>query len=165
LIGKRAKSIYEAGTRSGASIKVKLLREQEFVMRLYRTKRHKTFFRIAGFYRRNKVVFAGRVGTDDSGPPLAMGSHQVSVFWIERDRERRAATFASPGHRRRRIDDSLAVMIFTLRIAQVHKKLIPECGKPLLPTQKTAASSRHCSKSGCRCSYPLRSFKIAPVEP
>jgi bifunctional non-homologous end joining protein LigD len=32
LIGKRAKSIYEAGMRSGASIKVKLLREQEFVI-------------------------------------------------------------------------------------------------------------------------------------
>ena len=98
---------------------------RKFFMRigLYRTKRHKTFFRIAGFYRRNKVVFAGRVGT--------------------RDRERRAATANRAGP----------------------QELIPECGKPLLPTQKTAASSRHCSKSGCRCSYPLRSFKIAPVEP
>jgi bifunctional non-homologous end joining protein LigD len=32
LIGKRAKSVYEAGTRSGPWIKIKLVNEQEFVI-------------------------------------------------------------------------------------------------------------------------------------
>jgi bifunctional non-homologous end joining protein LigD len=32
LIGKKAKSVYEVGTRSSAWIKIKLLHEQEFVI-------------------------------------------------------------------------------------------------------------------------------------
>ena len=66
LIGKRAKSVYEAGTRSGAWIKIKLLHEQEFVVGGYtEPEGTRQFFGslIVGFYRRNERVFVGRVGT------------------------------------------------------------------------------------------------------
>ena len=66
LIGKRAKSIYEVGTRSGAWIKIKLLHEQEFVIGGYtEPEGTRQFFGslIVGFYRRNELVFVGRVGT------------------------------------------------------------------------------------------------------
>jgi bifunctional non-homologous end joining protein LigD len=66
LIGKRAKSSYEVGTRSGAWIKIKLFHEQEFVIGGYtEPEGTRKFFGslIVGFYRRNKLVFVGRVGT------------------------------------------------------------------------------------------------------
>jgi bifunctional non-homologous end joining protein LigD len=66
LIGKRAKSAYEVGTRSGAWIKIKLLHEQEFVIGGYtEPEGTREFFGslIIGFYRRNELVFVGRVGT------------------------------------------------------------------------------------------------------
>ena len=66
LIGKRVKSIYEVGTRSGAWIKIKLLHEQEFVIGGYtEPEGTRQFFGslIVGFYRRNELVFVGRVGT------------------------------------------------------------------------------------------------------
>ena len=66
LIGKRAKSVYEPGARSGAWIKIKLLHEQEFVIGGYtEPEGTRKFFGslIVGFYRRNELVFVGRVGT------------------------------------------------------------------------------------------------------
>ena len=66
LIGKRKDSIYEVGQRSGAWIKLKLLKEQEFVIGGY-TEPEGTgqFFGsiIVGFYRGKKPIFAGKVGT------------------------------------------------------------------------------------------------------
>ena len=72
LIGKRAKSVYEAGTRSGAWIKIKLLHEQEFVIGGYTEPEDtRKFFGslIVGFYRRKELIFVGRVGTG-FGPAL-----------------------------------------------------------------------------------------------
>jgi bifunctional non-homologous end joining protein LigD len=66
VIGKRAKSPYEAGTRSGAWIKIKLLHEQEFVIGGYtEPEGTRKFFGslIVGFYRRKELIFVGRVGT------------------------------------------------------------------------------------------------------
>src|SRR4029077_13223462 len=66
LIGKRAKSVYEPGARSGAWIKIKLLHEQEFVIGGYtEPEGTRKFFGslIVGFYCRNELVFVGRVGT------------------------------------------------------------------------------------------------------
>src|SRR5258705_5813373 len=66
LIGKRAKLVYEPGARSGAWIKIKLLHEQEFVIGGYtEPEGTRKFFGslIVGFYRRNELVFVGRVGT------------------------------------------------------------------------------------------------------
>jgi bifunctional non-homologous end joining protein LigD len=73
LIGKRAKSPYEVGTRSGAWIKIKLLHEQEFVIGGYtEPEGTRKFFGslIVGFYRRNELVFVGRVGTGFSSALL-----------------------------------------------------------------------------------------------
>jgi bifunctional non-homologous end joining protein LigD len=66
LIGKKATSVYEPGARSGAWIKIKLLHEQEFVIGGYtEPEGTRKFFGslIVGFYRRNQLVFVGRVGT------------------------------------------------------------------------------------------------------
>ena len=63
LIGKRAKSIYEVGTRSGAWIKIKLLHEQEFVIGGYtEPESTRQFFGslIVGFYRRQRVGICGK---------------------------------------------------------------------------------------------------------
>ena len=66
LIGKRKTSIYEVGQRSGAWIKLKLLKEQEFVIGGYtEPEGNRQFFGsiILGFYRKKELVFAGKVGT------------------------------------------------------------------------------------------------------
>ncbi|HEY8900861.1 MAG TPA: non-homologous end-joining DNA ligase [Chthoniobacterales bacterium] len=66
LIGKRKDSTYEAGSRSGAWIKLKLLREQEFVIGGYtEPEGSRKFFGalIVGVYQRKKLVFCGKVGT------------------------------------------------------------------------------------------------------
>ncbi len=66
LIGKRANSPYESGSRSGAWIKLKLLREQEFVIGGYTnpegTRKHFGAL-IVGVYERKKLRFCGKVGT------------------------------------------------------------------------------------------------------
>ena len=66
LIGKRARSKYEAGRRSGAWIKVKLHKEQEFVIGGYTepegSRKHFGAL-LVGFYEGKKLKFAGRVGT------------------------------------------------------------------------------------------------------
>jgi bifunctional non-homologous end joining protein LigD len=66
LIGKQRKSVYEPGRRSGAWIKLKCVQEQEFVIGGYTPPQgaRKHFGAIlVGYYDKNKLVFAGKVGT------------------------------------------------------------------------------------------------------
>jgi bifunctional non-homologous end joining protein LigD len=66
LIGKRKDSLYEAGKRSGAWIKLKLHREQEFVIGGYTNPEGvRTNFGalLIGFYENKKLKFCGKVGT------------------------------------------------------------------------------------------------------
>jgi bifunctional non-homologous end joining protein LigD len=66
LIGKRPDSVYEPGSRSGAWIKLKLHREQEFVIGGYTDpegSRHAFGSVIVGYYAGRKLQFAGKVGT------------------------------------------------------------------------------------------------------
>lgn len=66
LIGKRLGSPYEAGRRSGAWIKLKLLQAQEFVIGGYTeptgTRAHLGAL-LVGFYKDGKLCYAGKVGT------------------------------------------------------------------------------------------------------
>jgi bifunctional non-homologous end joining protein LigD len=66
LIGKRKDSLYEAGRRSGAWIKLKLHHEQEFVIGGFTNpeggRRHFGALLIC-FYEKNKLKFCGKVGT------------------------------------------------------------------------------------------------------
>ncbi|HEX9048214.1 MAG TPA: non-homologous end-joining DNA ligase, partial [Verrucomicrobiae bacterium] len=66
LIGKRADSVYEAGQRSGAWIKLKLHREQEFVIGGYTDPAGSRLHFgavLVGFYEGRKLKFCGKVGT------------------------------------------------------------------------------------------------------
>lgn len=66
LIGKRTDSIYEAGRRSGAWIKLKLHQEQEFVIGGYSDPEGtRQFFGalLIGFHSGGKLKFCGKVGT------------------------------------------------------------------------------------------------------
>lgn len=66
LIGKRTDSVYEAGKRSGAWIKLKLRREQEFVIGGYTNPQGaRTHFGalLVGFYEGKQLRFSGKVGT------------------------------------------------------------------------------------------------------
>ena len=66
LIGKREDSLYEAGKRSGAWIKLKLHREQEFVIGGYTNPEGaRTNFGalLVGFYDNKRLKFCGKVGT------------------------------------------------------------------------------------------------------
>ncbi len=66
IIGKRADSVYEAGRRSGAWIKLKCVNEQEFVMGGYTppagARKHFGAL-LVGYYEKKKLLFAGKVGT------------------------------------------------------------------------------------------------------
>jgi len=66
LIGKRDDSLYEAGARSGAWIKLKLHTEQEFVIGGYtdpeRTRKHFGAL-LVGYYIGKQLMYAGKVGT------------------------------------------------------------------------------------------------------
>jgi bifunctional non-homologous end joining protein LigD len=66
LIGKQTSSLYEPGKRSGAWIKLKLRREQEFVIGGYTDpKGGRMHFGalLVGFFERDKLKFSGKVGT------------------------------------------------------------------------------------------------------
>jgi bifunctional non-homologous end joining protein LigD len=66
LIGKRKESRYEAGQRTGAWIKLKLHREQEFVIGGYTNpqgSRPHFGALLVGFHEDGKLHFAGKVGT------------------------------------------------------------------------------------------------------
>ena len=74
IIGKEAESVYEAGRRSGAWIKLKSLNEQEFVIGGYTppggSRKHFGAL-LVGYYEKKKLLFAGKVGTGFSGDLLA----------------------------------------------------------------------------------------------
>jgi bifunctional non-homologous end joining protein LigD len=66
LIGKKAGSLYEVGSRSSSWIKLKLLQEQEFVIGGYTDPEgSRQYFGalIVGFYKGKDLIFAGKVGT------------------------------------------------------------------------------------------------------
>lgn len=66
LIGKRLGSRYQSGQRSGAWIKLKVQKEQEFVIGGYTDPAgSREFFGaiLVGFYEDNRLRFAGKVGT------------------------------------------------------------------------------------------------------
>jgi bifunctional non-homologous end joining protein LigD len=66
VIAKRRDSIYEPGRRSGAWLKIKALREQEFVIGGYTPPGgSRKFFGsvVVGYYSKGKLMFASRVGT------------------------------------------------------------------------------------------------------
>lgn len=66
LIGKRAGSVYESGRRSGAWIKLKIVREQELVVAGYTAPQgSRSYFGslLVGYYDGKRLVPAGKVGT------------------------------------------------------------------------------------------------------
>src|SRR6266853_560688 len=75
IIGKLHDSLYEPGRRSGAWIKLKCVNEQEFVIGGYTPPQgaRKHFGAIlVGYYKNNKLVFAGKVGTGFTVKSLSM---------------------------------------------------------------------------------------------
>jgi bifunctional non-homologous end joining protein LigD len=66
LIGKRTGSLYEAGKRTGTWIKLKLVKEQEFVIGGYTdpggSRKHFGAL-LVGVQKKGKLVYAGKVGT------------------------------------------------------------------------------------------------------
>ena len=74
IIGKVRASVYEAGRRSGAWIKLKCVNEQEFVIGGYTPPQgaRKYFGAIlVGYYKNDDLVFAGKVGTGFTAKSLA----------------------------------------------------------------------------------------------
>ncbi len=74
IIGKQRQSAYEPGRRSGAWIKLKCVREQEFVIGGYTPPQgsRKYFGAIlVGYYENKQLVFAGKVGTGFTGKTLS----------------------------------------------------------------------------------------------
>lgn len=75
LIGKQRDSVYQPGRRSGAWIKLKCVNQQEFVIGGYTPPQgsRKYFGAIfVGYYRDEKLLFAGKVGTGFTGKLLSM---------------------------------------------------------------------------------------------
>jgi bifunctional non-homologous end joining protein LigD len=65
-IAKRKNSLYETGHRSGAWVKIKFHKGQEFVIAGYTLpKKSRQYFGalILGYYKGKRLIFAGRVGT------------------------------------------------------------------------------------------------------
>jgi bifunctional non-homologous end joining protein LigD len=74
IIGKQRNSVYEAGRRSGAWIKLKCVTEQEFVIGGYTPPQgaRKHFGAVlVGYYKDGDLVFAGKVGTGFTTKSLA----------------------------------------------------------------------------------------------
>jgi bifunctional non-homologous end joining protein LigD len=74
LVAKRLNSVYESGRRSGAWVKVKLTRVQEFVIGGYTLPEgSRKYFGslLVGCYGPDGLLFAGRVGTGFSEKVLA----------------------------------------------------------------------------------------------
>lgn len=75
IIGKQAQSLYEAGRRSGAWIKLKCISEQEFVIGGYTPPEGaRKYFGalLVGYYENKRLLFAGKVGTGFNTKMLAM---------------------------------------------------------------------------------------------
>jgi bifunctional non-homologous end joining protein LigD len=82
LIGKRKNSVYEAGQRSGAWIKLKITLEQEFVIGGFSNPQgSRKFFGalLVGYYEKDKFLFAGKVGT---------GFNETSLRALHRELEK-----------------------------------------------------------------------------
>src|SRR2546423_1286506 len=74
LIGKLRGSVYEAGRRSGAWIKLKCVNEQEFVIGGFtppQGARQHFGAVLVGYYEKKKFLFAGKVGTGFNTKSLA----------------------------------------------------------------------------------------------
>jgi bifunctional non-homologous end joining protein LigD len=74
LVAKRLNSVYESGWRSGAWVKVKLTRVQEFVIGGYTLPEgSRKYFGslLVGYHGPDGLLFAGRVGTGFSDKVLA----------------------------------------------------------------------------------------------
>ncbi len=83
LIGKRSGSLYEPGRRSGAWIKLKLIREQEFVIGGYTPpKGGRSGFGaiLVGTYQGARLLYAGKVGSGFSNVDLQSLSEQFHRF-------------------------------------------------------------------------------------
>ena len=66
IIGKEKNSLYEVGRRSGSWIKLKLIKQQEFVIGGYTDpegSRSLIGAILVGVYEKNKLVYCGKVGT------------------------------------------------------------------------------------------------------
>jgi len=75
IVGKQHNSVYEPGRRSGAWIKLKCVNEQEFVIGGYTPPEgsRKYFGAIlVGYYKENRLMFAGKVGTGFTANSLSM---------------------------------------------------------------------------------------------
>ena len=87
LIAKRRASTYEAGRRGGAWVKVKCLREQEFVIGGFtppKGARECFGALLIGCYREGKLRFAGKVGTGFDSRRLRALHGAMSALRIER---------------------------------------------------------------------------------
>jgi bifunctional non-homologous end joining protein LigD len=74
LVAKRLNSVYESGRRSGAWVKVKLTRSQDFVIGGYTLPEgNRKYFGslLVGYQSTTGLLFAGRVGTGFSEQVLA----------------------------------------------------------------------------------------------
>src|SRR5438309_11421595 len=74
LIGKQRNSVYEPGRRSGTWIKLKCINEQEFVIGGYKPPvGSRKYFGalLVGYYDKNRLLFAGKVGTGFDTKALA----------------------------------------------------------------------------------------------
>ena len=86
LIGKRTKSRYEAGKRTGAWIKIKLHEEQELVIGGYtKPEGSRKYFGalLVGFYEGKNLKFASRVGTGFSEKLLRLLFDDVQKIRVE----------------------------------------------------------------------------------
>jgi bifunctional non-homologous end joining protein LigD len=83
LVGKQKESLYEAGRRSGAWIKLKLHHEQEMVLGGYTNpagSRHYFGALLVGYYDGNDLKFAGKVGTGFDTKGLKMIYTRLGQF-------------------------------------------------------------------------------------
>ena len=104
LIGKRKNSQYETGRRSGAWIKLKLQREQEFVIGGYTapggTRKHFGAL-LVGVHEGQKLIFVGKVGTGFDTSSIA-----EPAFKVSEDPAPRMSFFEFAGDERRSIRTS-----------------------------------------------------------
>lgn len=75
IVGKKRRSVYEPGRRSGAWIKLKCVNEQEFVIGGYTppagSRKHFGAI-LVGYYEGKKLLFAGKVGSGFTQKSLSM---------------------------------------------------------------------------------------------